>query len=90
MQAQEVERQIQVSTGKSEAGRKEIEGGRELLARLKSQADLVKEQSQRLEDVQSALCPLCEQPLTAEHRKEMLERNNSRLEEMRGSYRDAT
>jgi exonuclease SbcC len=51
---------------------------------------LIKEQSQRLEDVQTTVCPICEQSLTPTHRQEMLKRNNSRLEEMRANYRDAS
>lgn len=89
LEAHEVEKQIQASTAKSEAGRTEIEKGRELLARLKSEADLMKEQSLKLEDMQSAVCPVCEQPLTPAHRQEMLARNNGRLEAMRSDYRDA-
>ncbi len=70
-------------------GAKNLETEREQLARLKSQADLIKEQSQRLEDVQTTVCPVCEQALTPTHRQEMLKRNNSRLDEMRANYRNA-
>jgi exonuclease SbcC len=90
LEAQEVGNKIQAGTAKSEAERSELQKSRELLARLKSQADLVKEQSLKLEDMQSAVCPVCEQPLTVVHRKEMLARNNSHLEAMRGDYRDAS
>jgi exonuclease SbcC len=87
-EAKEIEQQIAVTTKQSDARRKEVESGRETLARFKSEADLVKEQSQRLEELQTALCPLCEQPLTESHRAEMLARNNKRLEEMRLGYRE--
>jgi exonuclease SbcC len=88
-EAQQVEKQLQATTTQNDARRKELEHERELLAHLKSQADVIKEQSQRLEDTHTAVCPVCEQPLTETHRKEMLARNNSRLEEMRASYREA-
>lgn len=88
-EAQNIEREMQTATAQRENDDKALLDARDLLARLKSQADLIKEQSQRLEDVQTTLCPLCEQPLTATHRAEMLTRNNSRLEEMRADYRDA-
>lgn len=87
-EAQQVELQIQKTTAHNEEQRKVLDDEREQLARLKSQADLIKEQSQKLEDVQTATCPLCEQPLTPSHRQDMLKRNTTRLEEMRASYRD--
>jgi DNA repair protein SbcC/Rad50 len=87
-EAQQVEQQLQTTVLQSETRRVELDKEREQLALMKSQADLIKEQSSRLEDVQTTLCPLCEQPLTADHRKEMLARNTARLDEMRNSYRD--
>lgn len=72
----------------------EIEALRSLIARCRdemsahrTQADALKEQTARLEDVQTAVCPVCEQPLTDGHRAEMLERNARRLGEMRDGYR---
>ena len=88
-EAQKIEREMQTATTQRERDERALIEARDMLARLKSQADLIKEQSQRLEDVQTTLCPLCEQPLTSEHRQEMLARNNHRVEEMRDDYRNA-
>ena len=87
--AEKLQAQMQTATAQRETQRKAVDGGRDTLARLKSQADLVKEQSQQLQDIQTAACPLCEQPLTPDHRQMMLARNEKQLAEMRASYRDA-
>jgi exonuclease SbcC len=89
-EAREVEERIATASAQIEALRSQRDARREVMTTLKSQADLINDQSQRLEDVQTTLCPLCEQPLTAAHRGEMLARNNSRLEEMRANYREAS
>lgn len=89
-EAQKVEARIQTALAESETQRKHVEEARNKLAMLKSQADLIKEQSQQLKEVQSALCPLCEQPLTEEHRKSVIDRNESRLQAMRDEYRQAS
>jgi exonuclease SbcC len=89
-EAQSVEQQIQTTTAQLDERQKALLGERETLAHLKSQAELIKEQSQRLEDVHTSTCPLCEQPLTPSHRQEMLKRNNGRLDEMRARYREAS
>jgi DNA repair protein SbcC/Rad50 len=89
-EAHQVETQIQTTSRQSDERRTELDREREQLAHMKSQADLIKEQSARLEDLQTAVCPLCEQPLTATHRRQMLERNTSQLEQMRASYRDVS
>ena len=86
----QVEQRIGATTVQADTRRKTLADERDTLARLKSQADLIKEQSQRLEDVQTTVCPLCEQPLTQDHRSEMLARNNSRLDAMRTNYREAS
>jgi exonuclease SbcC len=88
-EAQNVEAQIAETTAQNDERRIKLETQRDQLARMKSQADLIKEQSARLEDVQTTLCPLCEQPLTATHRQEMLARNHASLESMRNDYRDS-
>lgn len=49
-------------------------------------ADELKRQNEALESVMAALCPVCEQPLSGEHRERMLARNNARLQELREAY----
>ncbi len=51
------------------------------------EADLaqVREQTETLRSAKEAACPVCEGPLTAEHRAELLERNRTREEELEGA-----
>ena len=56
------------------------------LGTLQANAGELKRQNEALESVHSALCPVCEQPLSDEHRRRMLERNSQRLQELRQSY----
>ncbi len=67
--------------------RQQIDVNKETLARFKIEADTLKEQSSSLETIETALCPLCEQPLTAEHRQALQQRNSKRLEDLRADYR---
>ncbi|NLE45634.1 MAG: SMC family ATPase [Chloroflexi bacterium] len=46
---------------------------------LGAERDQVSEQTAALEDVETAVCPVCEGPLTTEHREELLSRNRDRL-----------
>jgi len=67
--------------------RRSIEELRQEDADLRAGAAKVKEQTATLEDVETAVCPVCEQPLTAEHRRELMARNTARLDELRNEYR---
>jgi len=64
-----------------------IDGNKEALARYKVEADSAKEQSTVLQQVAQATCPLCEQPLTNEHRHQLLQRNEERLTALRNQYK---
>ncbi|MFW6135410.1 MAG: AAA family ATPase [Chloroflexota bacterium] len=50
------------------------------LAACRAELDQVREQTQTLESTEEATCPVCEGPLTDEHRAELLARNRARLE----------
>jgi len=67
--------------------RRSIEELRQEDADLRAGAAKVKEQTAALEDVETAVCPVCEQPLTAAHRSELMVRNTARLDELRNEYR---
>jgi exonuclease SbcC len=56
------------------------------LGMLQASAGDLKEQNEALESAQTATCPVCEQPLLEEHRRRLIERNNQRLQELRGQY----
>jgi exonuclease SbcC len=58
----------------------------ESMSGYKTRADLLKEQSQKLEDIRTAVCPVCEQPLTEEHRRDLMTRNDAELTTMRSRY----
>lgn len=64
-----------------------VEALRDENARLESEANALKKQTSALMDVESAVCPVCEQPLTDTHRRELIERNEVRVEELRTNYR---
>jgi exonuclease SbcC len=56
------------------------------LGTVQAGAGELKRQNEALELVQAATCPICEQPLSEEHRQRVLDRNNQRLQELRGQY----
>ena len=58
------------------------------LATCQAAAEEIKKQNQALEAVDTAQCPVCEQPLTPEHRTRMLARNQAQLQELRRQYAD--
>lgn len=70
-----------------DALREQIEQCRDNMSRHESRADALKEQTSRLEDVSTAFCPVCEQPLTDEHRSDLLDRNSAQLDAMRAKYK---
>ncbi len=62
---------------------------KEALARYKVEGETLKQQSNALENIATAVCPICEQPLTAEHRATLLQRNQTRLDALRADYSQA-
>ena len=64
----------------------ELDGQRDALtaqiAAHQAELDQLKEQTVTLEAVETAVCPVCEGPLTPEHRSELLARNQVRQAEM--------
>ncbi|MEZ4676015.1 MAG: SMC family ATPase [Caldilineaceae bacterium] len=83
----EAQRTAQEQSG--ETLRRQIDENKDRLARFKAEADALKEQTTALAQVETALCPLCEQPLTPEHRHALQMRNEERLESLRLDYRTA-
>lgn len=47
---------------------------------LEAEVASLRQQSAALESADAALCPVCEQPLTPEHRRELLARNKTQME----------
>jgi len=56
------------------------------LATVHAAAEEIKKQNVALQEVATTQCPVCEQPLTAAHRIEMLARNENQLQELRRQY----
>jgi exonuclease SbcC len=69
------------------ADQQALDAARESLGRIQADAESVKEQTTALEAADTAICPVCEQPLTPDHRTEMLARNRQRVETLRETYR---
>ncbi|HXF62151.1 MAG TPA: SMC family ATPase, partial [Caldilineaceae bacterium] len=63
-----------------------LEQARAVMNDYKTRGELLKEQTTKLENIQTAVCPLCEQPLTDGHRGELLARNQEQLRALRQSY----
>ncbi len=82
-QALAVEAQGKEVARRLEEMRVALEPMREHAVLLRSAVATIEEQSAALEDIATATCPICEQPLTADHRTEMLARNRARLVELR-------
>jgi exonuclease SbcC len=51
-----------------------------------AEADALKKQNQELVRIEGAICPVCEQPLTPQHRDQTIARNEQRLTELRSRY----
>lgn len=78
-----VETQGREMAQRLEEMRARLEPMRAAVVLLRSAIATVEEQSATLESIDAATCPVCEQPLTAGHRTEMLARNRVRLAELR-------
>lgn len=67
--------------------RSTIDGQKETLATCKNEADSIKRQNSALTDITTATCPVCEQPLGDQQRRQMLARNEQRLQALRVEYK---
>lgn len=73
-QAQEIEASLGPVQVRIEALTQEMAAGQASAAQLQAERETVKEQGQRLADMQTAVCPTCEQPLSATHRNQLIAR----------------
>lgn len=61
-----------------------------LRTHLQTEMETTKEQGTQLNDLAAdAVCPICEQPLSAEHRQQLLDRLRQRWKEANGKAKDA-
>lgn len=86
-QAALLEEQIQTAEQDIAQRRATVEVAKEQLGGFKHAADAIAKQNQALADVTTALCPVCEQPLSENHRQAMLARNEAQLAQLRGAYK---
>lgn len=89
-QLQTLEAESQRCEAQIQQARLTIDGGKEAQIACKNSADNIKKQNEALADLQTAKCPICEQPLTESHRQQMLQRNEQRLNELRADYKRLT
>jgi exonuclease SbcC len=85
-QAEQVQQEAQQLEQSLAALREQITQCTGEQAALQTTAGELKRQNETLNAVQTALCPVCEQPLSEEHRSRMQARNNARLQELRDAY----
>jgi exonuclease SbcC len=60
-----------------------IEGLRDQFSRCKAEGEALKEQTKMLETSGTAVCPVCKQPLSPQHRSEVVALNRTRLDKLR-------
>ena len=87
-QARPIEADRAVAEAQAAELRTAIQAAQEEGAHHHASANAVKEQNSALAEAEGALCPVCEQPLTAEHRAGLLARNEAHLQELRALYRE--
>lgn len=78
LQQTQVDTQAQLGQQQALLASLREEGGRQ-----KAEGEALKKQSDQLQQIDTAICPLCEGPLTAGHRADMLARNSRRRDELR-------
>jgi len=73
-QAHDIEASLGPVQVRIEALTQQMAAGQAKAAQLQAELETVKEQGQRLADMQTAVCPTCEQPLSAAHRNQLIAR----------------
>lgn len=73
-QAQDIEASLGPLQVRIEALTQQMAAGQAKAAQWQAELETVKEQGQRLADMQTAICPTCEQPLSAAHRNQLIAR----------------
>jgi exonuclease SbcC len=88
VQAAQLETEMRDARARLEEGRRHLGECQSERAALATDMKRLEEQTQTLQasadslDAEAALCPVCEQPLTPEHRAELLARNREQLAEL--------
>ncbi|MGQ9794764.1 MAG: AAA family ATPase, partial [Anaerolineae bacterium] len=85
--AYRLEGELQIAERKLQDARDEKSDVEKQQGILQVEAERLKEQMAALETAESAVCPVCEQPLSAAHRDELLARNRAQIEENHARWR---
>ncbi|PWH20122.1 MAG: hypothetical protein DDG58_03180 [Ardenticatenia bacterium] len=85
-----LENELQVAEQELEQAREDKGAAEQQQGILQAETERLKKQVATLETAEAAICPVCEQPLSASHRDELLVRNRAQIEEMRTQYRVIT
>lgn len=84
--AGEAERELQREEQALEQARADKSAAEQQQGVLQAEAARLQKQIAALETAESAICPVCEQPLSASHRDELLARNRAQIGEMRTQH----
>ena len=89
-QAQEIEASLEPLQAGMETLQKTMSAAQAGEAQLRAEKETIHEQGQRLRAAEtSAICPICEQPLSADHRQQLLDRLRKRWRELDGDAKEA-
>ncbi len=78
-EGERVDAERAMAQARLDALQREAEQRQSLLGQARAQQDQLRKQVADLEAAEGAQCPLCEAPLTEEHRAELLERNGAAI-----------
>ena len=85
--AEQLEREHEALQHQCEQLRRDLDQHRDDEAQFKVLGTALKERTEILANAETAVCPICEQLLRPEHRTQLLQRNQERLETLRADYR---
>lgn len=85
-QADELDAKRQQQQQRLAEHRAELTEDQQWLAQCEAEANAIKEQSRLLQESETVLCPVCEQPLNDTHRVDLLNQNESKLAQRRLQY----
>lgn len=81
-QTEPLEKSLAEAEAAVAAAQAQMADGQSQLARQQAESDALRKQITGLQQADGALCPVCEEPLSDERRKELLARNSTRLNEL--------
>lgn len=83
VEAERVETELRDAQAQQEQIRRSLTDLKAEEAALRAEVDRLAEQTRALESAPAANCPICERPLTSEHRDDLLARNRAQLDDLK-------